>query len=245
MFRQKNNVRRHAEIHVSGLSFSCSHCSERFSTQGRLYIHRKHTHRSIIEEERSAKRKILYNEKFEEVESLIIKVGDLWQCLICDKTCKKRSDLRNHAEIHVEGLSYQCKYCSRECRTRLRLRNHLHNNHIFNTKNTGAFKTEKRTDSQKQKLREAKSGNSQEKITEFQKQKLREVEALLIEDNGRWKCKECSKTTSEKWVLRKHAEIHVSGLSFPCKHCSKIFTTRSRLAVHPKQCPNQGVTNTK
>ena len=43
---------------------------------------------------------------------------------------------------------------------------------------------------------------------------------------------ECGKITSAKSNLRLHAEIHVGGLSFPCKHCSEILTTRSRLAHH-------------
>ena len=79
---------------------------------------------------------------------------------------------------------------------------------------------------------EKRSGNSPIEKLDFQQQKLREVEELLKKDNGDWKCKECSKTFSLKGDLRKHAEMHVTGLSFPCTRCSKIFPTRSRLADH-------------
>ena len=74
-----------------------------------------------------------------------------------------------------------------------------------------------------------------EKNNDLQQQKLKEVEDLLIEENGSWRCKECNKINTRKTDLRKHAEMHVSGLSFPCPHCSMILTTRSRLACHMKE----------
>ena len=65
-----------------------------------------------------------------------------------------------------------------------------------------------------------------------QQQKLQEVEELLIKENGGWKCKECGKIATARSSLRLHAETHVSGLSFPCNHCSKSFNTRGRLGRH-------------
>ena len=53
-------------------------------------------------------RQIVHNEKLKEVETLLRKVGNNWKCKICDKTFRYRAEVRYHAEIHVEGLSYQC-----------------------------------------------------------------------------------------------------------------------------------------
>ena len=53
-YRRKDNVRSHAEIHVSGLSYPCSHGSERFPTRGRLNQHQHDKHSDIMEQERTA-----------------------------------------------------------------------------------------------------------------------------------------------------------------------------------------------
>ena len=137
---------------------------------------------------------------------------NFWKCKKCQKTFRKPYQLRNHAAIHISGLSFSCSYCDERFTTKMRLSKHKRIKH--------------------RNIMKKNSENSQCEQSEFQKQKLREVEELLMEVNGVWKCKECNKTASEKCALRKHAEMHVSGLIFPCNHCSEIFPTRNRLAHH-------------
>ena len=78
----------------------------------------------------------------------------------------------------------------------------------------------------------AVAAGSEDRSEWQQQQKLQEVEELLIKENGGWKCKECGKIATARSSLRLHAETHVSGLSFPCNHCSKSFNTRGRLSRH-------------
>ena len=252
IFQKKNLVRRHAEIHVIGFSFSCNHCTERFGTRSRRWAHKQDKHRSIIEGERSSKnryndldpntRKIIHDEKLKEVESLLIYKGDLWKCKVCDKTFKHRSVLRSHAEIHVEGLFYPCQACSKICPNRKSLKNHFDNNHKVESKSSEQNYQSETTGSDRSandiideifKTRTMNNKEESEKSQEYLHQhKLREVEELLIKENGAWKCKTCQKTFQKKDRVRRHAELHVSDLSFPCKHCSEILTTRGRLALH-------------
>merc|ERR1712001_327543 len=79
----------------------------------------------------NARKYKLNDEKLEEVENLLVRVGDLWKCKVCGKTSTsgRRRNLRNHAEIHVEGLNYQCQHCNEICSTKGRLFIHIHNKH--------------------------------------------------------------------------------------------------------------------
>ena len=47
-----------------------------------------------------------------------------------------------------------------------------------------------------------------------------------------WKCNPCGKTTTTKTNMNLHVEIHMDGLSFPCKFCSMSFRSRNILNVH-------------
>lgn len=54
-----------------------------------------------------------------------IKNGDLFECIKCQRTTKKSSDIRRHVEIHIEGLSYECPFnCGKTFRSRSQLKDH-------------------------------------------------------------------------------------------------------------------------
>ena len=58
------------------------------------------------------------------VDELVEKAQDGWRCNACGKTMKTPSDIRRHAEIHIEGLSYQCPLCDKTFRQRNLLKSH-------------------------------------------------------------------------------------------------------------------------
>ena len=86
-------------------------------------------------------------------------------------------------------------------------------------------------DLQQQRLQKVETESSDEKETKatnselknLHQAKMKEVEKLLIKDSGRWKCRECGKTCLQRASLLHHAEIHVSGLFYPCNHCRSGF----------------------
>ena len=51
------------------------------------------------------------------VESLIVKRTDGFGCTNCEYTSKKTSNMRKHAEKHIEGLEYPCNVCNKVYRS--------------------------------------------------------------------------------------------------------------------------------
>ena len=63
-------------------------------------------------------------EAFKAVDEIVTKKGDLWQCLTCGKTTKTSGQVRLHAEIHIDGLSFPCTLCNNTFRSRQHLARH-------------------------------------------------------------------------------------------------------------------------
>ena len=47
-----------------------------------------------------------------------------WQCGRCPKISRNKGHIREHFEIHIEGLSFPCQFCDTTCRSRHSLRTH-------------------------------------------------------------------------------------------------------------------------
>ena len=66
----------------------------------------------------------VYEEAKRAVDQLVVKVGDSWICKTCDKSAKTNTQIRKHAEIHIEGLSFPCHQCGDTFRSRKGLSSH-------------------------------------------------------------------------------------------------------------------------
>ena len=53
----------------------------------------------------------------------------LYVCYHCSKSSKNRGHIKEHVEIHFEGLSFPCTMCDAVLRSRHSLRNHKKNYH--------------------------------------------------------------------------------------------------------------------
>ena len=72
----------------------------------------------------------IYEEAKRAVDDLIIKESDnCWVCSVCNKSSKTNSDMRRHAEVHIEGLSFPCQLCGDTFRSRTKLVNHKQTKH--------------------------------------------------------------------------------------------------------------------
>ena len=80
---------------------------------------------SIVAQQRSN----VYDEAKRAVDQLIMKVGDMWTCKTCDRSAKTNCQIRKHAEIHIEGLSFPCQICGEAFRSRILLNNHVTRKH--------------------------------------------------------------------------------------------------------------------
>ena len=71
----------------------------------------------------------VYEEAKRAVDDILIKDGDNWVCKVCNKSSKKNCDMRKHAEVHIEGLSFPCQLCGDTFRSRIQLNNHKQSKH--------------------------------------------------------------------------------------------------------------------
>ena len=63
------------------------------------------------------------------VNELVEKTEDSWMCRTCGKTAKTSSDIRRHAEIHIDGLAFDCELCGQTFRSRKIVNNHKFSKH--------------------------------------------------------------------------------------------------------------------
>ena len=60
------------------------------------------------------------------------------------------------------------------------------------------------------------------------------VDSYIYSEGKEWICKTCGKRSVSKHNMRKHAEIHIDGLSFPCQYCDLSYKTRMSRDQHKK-----------
>ena len=65
----------------------------------------------------------------DKIQELIEKRGGMFHCQACDYTSPKSSNIKEHVEIHIDGLIYPCQFCDKTFRSKNVLRNHLYNFH--------------------------------------------------------------------------------------------------------------------
>ena len=70
-----------------------------------------------------------YEEAKRAVDEIVYKEGDLWFCKSCNKSAKTSGQIRLHAELHIEGLSFPCLLCGYSFRSRQKLAHHKISQH--------------------------------------------------------------------------------------------------------------------
>jgi len=65
----------------------------------------------------------------EQISHIIEKHEDGWKCKVCDKTAPSNSEIRKHAEGHIEGITLDCKRCGKTFSNRTNLSQHISNIH--------------------------------------------------------------------------------------------------------------------
>lgn len=65
-------------------------------------------------------------EKATDLESGLV----LWNCLVCQKSMKKKSHMKMHVESsHLDGIAQNCHLCGSTFKTRASLRTHMWRDH--------------------------------------------------------------------------------------------------------------------
>jgi len=73
----------------------------------------------------------------------------------------------------------------------------------------------------------------------FQRNSINELDDQIFEmiekNEGVWKCKVCRKSATSQIDIKRHAEIHIGGMSHNCRICNKSYPNRESLRVHISQ----------
>ena len=107
----------HVELHLEGVKYHCQYCSKTFQSRGIFRRHQKKQH------------KIQMKDINDKIESLIKKREGRYHCTVCNYNSRQTTHLREHVEIHVEGLSYPCQFCRKVLRTQSSHRMHINKYH--------------------------------------------------------------------------------------------------------------------
>lgn len=59
-----------------------------------------------------------------------------------------------------------------------------------------------------------------------------EIENLHQKTNGVWNCLTCGYTNRDRAKMKRHVEVHIDGLSYPCHFCPKEFRLKNSLDCH-------------
>ena len=70
-------------------------------------------------------------QNIEDLDARIMEIIDrdadgFWKCTICGKKTRYKGHLKEHAEVHFEGLTFSCSDCDYVCRSRNALRLHAY-----------------------------------------------------------------------------------------------------------------------
>ena len=115
------HMKEHVELHIEGVQYSCQYCRKTFQSRGIFRRHQKKQH------------KIQMKDINDKIESLIKKREGRYHCTVCNYNSRQTTHLREHVEIHVEGLSYPCHFCRKVLRTQSTHRMHLNKYHKLKT----------------------------------------------------------------------------------------------------------------
>ena len=59
---------------------------------------------------RERSRKVVY-QSVNQFEELVVKENNTYRCTVCQKTMSHKTNMKNHLEVHLTGLSYNCQLC--------------------------------------------------------------------------------------------------------------------------------------
>ena len=63
------------------------------------------------------------------IEQLMERREGIHHCIACEYSSSKKGNVKEHVEVHIEGLSYACQFCDKTFRSRHSLRTHSNRNH--------------------------------------------------------------------------------------------------------------------
>ena len=166
-------------------------------------------------------------------------VGDLWKCTQCGRMAedsRAKWRLRRHVETHLVDVSHNCNVCGHSSKTTGGLEQHMAKKHpelkVY-VRTPKSRSIDSMNGSHLNGSDPSKPETSMEEVDE-------KAEALIARVGEMLYCGECGKSMpkEKKWAMRRHVEVHLVGMSFPCELCGKHSKSTHGLYQHKsKQHP--------
>ena len=160
------------------------------------------------------------------------KIGEVWKCVQCGKLAedsKAKWRLRRHVETHMVDITHSCSMCGHTSTTSGALNQHISKKHP-------EMKVYVRSTKPPHKK---KNGDDEGPRVETSLEEADEKAELLIARVGEMLyCNDCGKSMpkEKKWAMRRHVEVHLVGMSFPCELCGKHSKSTHGLYQHKAKC---------
>ena len=214
--KAKARLRRHVETHIMDISHSCTVCGHTSTTTSALEKHmaKKHPELKIIRDLSAA----------------------AYPCDLCGKRSKSAKGLANHKWKYHRGLeargdvspvkAFMCNICGTGSKTSKSLYNHKWKYHR-NMTTAVSSESDIAPEAPVAKKTEVRVETSIEEADE-------KAEALMARIGDTLYCGDCGKSMpkEKKWQMRRHVEIHLSGMVFSCELCGKQSKSTHGLYQH-------------
>ena len=170
----------------------CVQCHQEFRSAWGLQYHQDNTHKDMKEEEKAQ-----------------------FVCCDCGKRFKSKITLRNHAEIHVQDVSYLCRHCGLTCRTKRQLQKHIEYKHL-------------------EKIYKCSY------CPKMFATRSRLKEHAIMHQNKTFICDICGKVYRHQRVFETHCRQHIKPpikkhRVFPCPQCNHQSKSKEQLNLHMRR----------
>jgi len=138
---KKFKLKTHVEIHLEGYSHKCLHCGKAHKTRSALSGHMYYVHKDVqiksLADEEEDNDNILNTSDNKDMKQLLKEIAErmeevpdgegatAWKCTECGKIAKRKDNIQNHVETHLEGFSHRCAQCNKSSKTRGALAAHI------------------------------------------------------------------------------------------------------------------------
>nr|XP_006821055.1 PREDICTED: zinc finger protein Xfin-like [Saccoglossus kowalevskii] len=165
--------------------------------------------------------------------------NEIYQCLVCNKSFKGKSEMKDHLQAHERDKPYQCGICGQ----RFTNRRYFQSIHMKTHTGNEPFKCSicGKTLSSNQRLvghMRTHTGEALKKPHQCKYcQKNFTTRDILINHmrlhvGKKLHCKVCGKTFSWQSGLRSHMNLHSGTEAYSCSLCAKKFVNKQKLDCH-------------
>uniref|UniRef100_A0A4W4GKN4 C2H2-type domain-containing protein n=1 Tax=Electrophorus electricus TaxID=8005 RepID=A0A4W4GKN4_ELEEL len=142
------------------------------------------------------------------------------KCQFCKRNFQSRASLIRHIRLHTGEKPFPCERCGMHFHRKEPLKHRCLQHEAFCDGVIREHKSKKWNESIKPKNMSLGAAD------------LKDARATLVETDGEFKCKFCTKTFTKSRNLRRHILTHTEVKPYRCKSCESCFSRYDHLKLH-------------